>query len=346
MTRQRMRWSGLAGLGLLVAGLAGCGVEAPGEPRGTGLNKVLYLRGAYSAVAAGLKARVEVPGRRYFPEHVDPVDAKEEDVWDFQDATLEVEAPEGLAFEVQRAGNDTGFRARHGTYEGFILLASCNAAPGVEHEVRLRVKAPEGVRYEDAFHVTCHQPTRMETQLQDEVSQQWVPLASQRSMVGGKLRLKVELIADKPGEQVRLSGEGRASLTERHGLLRIPSAGWSQGSFSGMFEVAAPGSGPELVFGGLSAQLPLEAVADDGWQLAHAPVESSGPEVYRSWTFQARALDAVGQELLGLHGCSWRLEWGPGATHEGTGCRFSHSGNRPSRACVTALGRTSCQDAP
>lgn len=343
---RRIRRGVLTGAGLLlVAGLIGCG----DEPRGTGLRKVLYLHGSYEAVASGLEARVEVPGSRYFPEGAHPPDVLDGDHWDFKDATLEVDAPEGLAFEVLPPTGDPTFFTRHATNQGFILSASCDAAPGVPHEVRLRVRGPEGVRYEDAFQVTCHRASRMEARQWDEASYQWVPMVPGRTMVGGRLRAKLLLFADTAGGAVPLSGNSAGEApTLRQDILRIDassSRGWTHGSFDATFEATAPGAGPELVFRDVSLAMPLESVTDEAWRLVQAPPESSG-DIIKRWRFQAHARDAEGSTLLGLHDCSWRFDWASGVTYEERGCDLSLGENLPRRACVTALGKTDCRDFP
>ncbi len=79
----------LAALAVLSAGLLACG-EAP---RGTGKHGALFLHLPSYLVASGLWTRIEIPDRRYYPDGATRSYHSRQDSWNFEGATLEIDAP-------------------------------------------------------------------------------------------------------------------------------------------------------------------------------------------------------------------------------------------------------------
>jgi hypothetical protein len=335
MKQQLKRWGTWVAL---VAGLGGCGEEKAPLGEG-GKERVLFIRRKPGRVAAGLKAHIDIPNRRFVGGFDEPQFIT--DAWDFADATLEAEGPPGLTFEVARVGPDplparesSDFNSDYHT-SGFIVHVGCGAAPGVAHEVRLRVKGPGGeVRYEDALDLTCHEPTRLE--LRQAPDGEPTP-GTGHYLVGSTFQALPALFA---GEQA-LVGEGLV-LTERRGLLNVDMR-WGH---TPTFKVVGAGSGPELSYRDATLTLPLEAVAGEDTRLVVEPPVSKqvGSEV--GWGLSAQALSGDGVALRGLHTCAWRVELpGGGVQQTMDACReFWVKGPKPVRACVTVLERTGCGD--
>lgn len=152
MAKRVKREAAVLTLGLWLAVLAGCG-----ESRGTGKHGELYIRLPRVAVASGLTTTIRIDDLRTWPENGDLVDAERVERWNFKDTTLEVQAPTGFDFEL--TFRESAFSYWAGGYE---LRTRCDAEPGIAHEIRVRVMAEGKARYEDAFALTCYEPTRLE----------------------------------------------------------------------------------------------------------------------------------------------------------------------------------------
>ena len=314
-----------------LAVLAGCG-----EPRGTGKLEALYVHPP-APVASGLVASVRIDDLRTWPEYSDPVDAERVERWDFQGTTLDIQAPEGFEFESTleevRSSYLTG---------GYRLRARCDAEPGIAHEVRVRVMAKGKVRYEDAFDITCYEPTRLELQ---EVTHPYAAPAQPgvgRYFVGGAIEASIALFADTPWGEQRLGGE-RLVLTDSRGILRMgASQRHPQRATGEILEVVAAGVEPELSYRGASLRLPMEAVRDEGWRLELGTWQGPPGMGYAERTLDAIARGSDGSELRGLQRCVWATEVA-GVETQDAGCRL-HLWGAPavSDVCVKAYGRTTC----
>jgi len=325
------RGAGALGLSLWVAVLAGCG-----EPRGTGKLGELYIQ-PLGAVAAGLYTTVHIDDQRTWPEHSDSVDADRVERWDFEGTTLEIQAPAGFDFETTLkeapASDMTG---------GYRLRTRCDAEPGSAHEVGVRVMAEGEVRYEDAFELTCYEPTRLE--LLELVHPYTVPdqPGVGRYFVGGAIEADIALFADTPRGELRVGGEG-LELTESHGILRMGEPQHQPLRVTGLIlEIAAAGVGPELSYRGASLRLPMEAVHEEGWRLELGTWQGPPGGDYASRTLDAIARSSDGSELRGLQRCAWTTEV-IGIDTQDSGCRL-HLWGPPavSDVCVTVYGRTTC----
>ncbi|MDY7226274.1 hypothetical protein [Hyalangium rubrum] len=334
--RSHLFWRGACAL-ILAVGLVACGEE----PQGTGGQlQALYIHPPGYMVAAGLWTRVEIPDRRYFPIGANRSSATRTASWDFNDTTLEIDAPTGFDFEVSSVTNSDSeeaqdFRERHDA-GGFILRTMCNAEAGFPHDIHLRVKKGAEVRYEDIFTLTCHNPTRLRL----------LGLTPGRYMVGGRVLTEVRLTVTTALGPTPLGGEGLA-LTDRKGLLQIESSSQVARTHIALLEVVAPGSEPEISFENVRSRLPMETVAveQDAWrlELGAAQPDTEGPNV-NWWTLPVQAFDAKG-ELFGLHTCSWEITTVGGTTLKMSGCLATVRGpSAPARACVKTMGKDVCRD--
>ncbi|REG22928.1 hypothetical protein ATI61_118133 [Archangium gephyra] len=311
--------------------LAGCE-----EPRGTGKDGELYVLSS-GEVASGLYTTVRINDWRTWPEHSDPVDSDRLERWDFKGTTLEVQAPPGFDFEITLHQAPANY-----LQGGYRLRTRCDAEPGRAHEVRVRVMAGSEVRYEDAFELTCLEPTRLElVELVHPYAAPGRP-GEGRYFVGGAIEAGIALFADTPRGEVWVGGEGLV-LTDSRGILRMGEPEHHVRRNSGqILEVAAPGTEPELSFRGASLRLPMEAVLDEGWSLELGTWQGPPGLDYAERTLDAWARGSDGSELRGLQRCAWTTEV-PGTEMQDEGCRL-HLWGPPavSGVCVTAYGRTTC----
>jgi len=306
--------------------LTGC----TGAPEGTGKRGELYIH-LPGEVAAGLPFTLMVPDRR----KVDVGDSSEDDYrfdhWDFAATRLEVSAPAGLDFAVE-------YRApasNPNELSGYLLRARCDASPDGGHEVHLRVLSNSGsVRYEDAFDVSCVEPTGMRV---SDATGAPVQLAGQRFFTGGGVSLAVQLLA---GDRA-LQYEG-LQLQDRKGILRQREPLDAFGTV--LFELAAAGSTPELSYRGAVHPLPIEVVDDPDWTLELGAWQLGQSSFFHTLTPIARGSD--GLPLGGLHACSWQLWFGPSRVETRSSCNLNESSGRPTRSCLSAHGRTACREDP
>jgi hypothetical protein len=311
--------------------LAGCG-----EPRGTGKHGELYLHSS-EEVASGLYTSIRINDLRTWPEHIDPMEADRVERWDFKGTTLDIQAPPGFDFEITLKQAPANYLTG-----GYELRTRCDAEPGRAHEVRVRVMAGGEVRYEDAFELTCLEPTRLELLELDHPYAAPGQPGEGRYFVGGAIEADIALFAHTPRGEVRVGGEGLV-LTDSRGILRMGAPEYHPRRMSGQrLEVAAAGTEPELSYRGASLRLPMEAVLDEGWRLELGTWQ--GPA---GLDYAKRALDAVargsdGSELRGLQRCVWTTDV-PGTATQDDGCRLVLWGPPAvSDVCVTAYGRTTC----
>ncbi|HEX5751585.1 MAG TPA: hypothetical protein VFZ09_35515 [Archangium sp.] len=325
------RGAGALGLIAWMAVVAGCE-----EPRGTGKHGELYLHSS-EEVASGLYTTVRLNDLRTWPEHIDPMEADRVERWDFKGTTLEVQAPPGFDFEVSREESPARYLPG-----GYRLRTRCDAEPGRAHEVRVRVMAGSEVRYEDAFELTCLEPTRLELlELEHPYAAPGQPGVG-RYFVGGAIEASIALFADTPRGEVRVGGEGLV-LTDIRGILRMGEPERHPRRNSGqILEVVAPGTGPELSYRGASLRLPMEAVLDEGWSLELGTWQGPPGLDYAERTLDAWARGSDGSELHGLQRCVW-TDAVAGTLMQDDGCRL-HLWGPPavSGVCVTAYGRTTC----
>ena len=327
------REAGVLGLSVWLALLAGCG-----EPRGTGKHGELYIRLPPSEVAAGLTAAIRIDDLRTWPENADPVEGGRVERWDLKGTTLEVQAPAGFDFEIS-------FKEAAVSYAvgGYRLLTRCDAEPGIAHEIRVRVMAEGKVRYEDAFELTCYEPTRLELrELEHPYAAPGEPGVG-RYFVGGAIEATVLLYADTPQGVLPVSGGGLV-LTDSKGILRMGEPQHPSIRNAGtILDVAAPGFGPELAYRGASLRLSMEAVRDDGWSLELGAWQGPPPEQgYAQRFLDAIARGSDGSELRGLQRCFWTTQE-LGVGNQDAGCRLRLWGApATSDVCVTAYGRTTC----
>jgi hypothetical protein len=320
-------------LGLWLAVLAGCG-----ESRGTGKHGELYIRFPRVAVASGLTTTIRIDDLRTWPENADPVDAERVERWDFKGTTLEVQSPTGFDFEITFKETTASWWAG-----GYQLRTRCDAEPGIAHEIRVRVMAEGKVRHEDAFELTCYEPTRLEMrELEHPYAAPGEPGVG-RYFVGGAIEAEVLLYADTPQGVVPVSGEGLV-LTDSKGILRTGEPQQQSVRNAGfILEVVAPGVGPELFYRGASLRLFMEAVRDDGWRLELGTWQGPPPEQgYAQRFLDAIARGSDGSELRGLQRCFWTTQE-LGVGNQDAGCRLRLWGAPAvSDVCVTAYGRTTC----
>jgi len=324
------RGAGVLGLSVWMAVLAGC------EPRGTGKHGELYLQSSEEA-ASGLYTTVRINDLRTWPEHIDPLEADRVERWDFKGTRLEVRAPAGFEFEITLEEAQA-----HYLPGGYRLRTRCDAEPGRAHEVRVRVMAGGEVRYEDAFELTCHEPTRLELlELEHPYAAPGQPGVG-RYFVGGALEAEIALFANTPRGEVRVGGEGLV-LTDSRGILRMGAPESHPHRVSGqLLKVVAAGMGPELSYRGASLRLPMEAVLDEGWSLELGTWQGPPGLDYAERTLDAVARGSDGAELRGLQRCVWTTDV-RGTERQDDGCRL-HLWGPPavSDVCVTAYGRTTC----
>jgi hypothetical protein len=324
-----MRWTGVLGLGVWMAALTGCG-----EARGTGKEGELYIRKQGIELASGLFTTIRIDDLRTWPENNDPLEAERVERWDFAGTTLRVLAPAGFDFEITRV--EAPFEGVPG---GYRLRTRCDGEPGVAHEVRVQVMSSERIRYEDAFELTCFEPTRLDlVELRHPYAAPGQPGVG-RYFVGGAIEADILLYADTPQGEKAVGGEG-LELTDSRGLLRMgapqPKLRRNTGS---ILEIVAPGTGPELSYRGASLRLPMEAVQDEGWRL-----ELGAWQIPDDWerTLDAIARGSDGSVLLGLQSCVWQTGLTQPETQD-DGCRLHlWGGQNPPKVCVTAYGRTAC----
>lgn len=338
VSKHALRRGAYASLVILAAGLAACG----DAPAGTGQLKALYIHPPGYMVATGLRTRIEIPDRRYYPDGANRNSMSRMDSWNFNDATVEVDAPPGFDFEVitvkapEESAEAEDFFERHDS-GGFILRTECNAEPSYAHEVRVRVKKGAEVRYEDVLSLACHDPTRL----------RFLGLTPGRYFVGGRVLAEARLTVATALGSTPLGGEG-LTLADRKGLLHIETSSLVARTHIALLEVVNAGSEPEISYLNARARLPIEAVEDDNWtiELGTPQPDMEGPNVSR-WTLPVRAIgsDPERSELLGLHSCFWELSWGDSNTVSMSGC-LATVPSAPKRACVWALGKTACRDFP
>ncbi len=333
MAKQAKREAGVVALGVWLAVLAGCG-----ESRGTGKHGELYIRLPRVAIAAGLTATIRIDDLRTWPENGDLVDAERVERWNFKDTMLEVHAPAGFDFEIT-------FREAAYSYwaGGYELRTRCDAEPGIAHEIRVRMMAEGKARYEDAFELTCYEPTRLELrELEHPYAAPSEPGVG-RYFVGGEIEAEVLLSADTPQGVVPVSGGGLV-LTDSQGILRMGEPEEQSIRNTGfILEVIAPGVGPKISYRGASLRLPMEAVRDDGWRLELGTWQGPPPEQgYAERFLDAIARGSDGSELRGLQRCFWTTQQ-TGVGILDAGCRLRLWGApASSNVCVTAYGRTTC----
>ena len=333
------RWGALAGMVLLLSGLAACGEESP--PEGNGNQKVLYIKYPNYLPAAGLWTRIEIPNRRvYLPSGARPNADMKVATWDFEGATLELDSPPGFEFEVipvresDSSAEALDFRARNEAAGGFIVRLKCGGLPNVTHELFAWVREGGTVRYHDTFDMTCHRVTRLEV----------AGLADGRYFVGGKSLADVTLTAPSALGFAKVWGED-ITLTDRTGIFRIDTYLPNPHRQVVLLEAVKAGSAPELAFQNIVYKPVIETVLDDGWKLELGPARIlSDGTTTQQWLLPAVARGTDGSELKGLYGCSWNITMRDGTTYQETGCQPTVSNGNPVRACVAAHGRTVCRD--
>jgi hypothetical protein len=323
----------------LMAGLAACEPEKP--PEGNGNLKALYIKSPAYFVAASLWTRVEIPNRRVFlPEGERPNAPLQEDTWDFEGTTLEINSPPGFAFEVSSVTSTDpspeaqDFRTRNEAGGGFIIRVHCDGVPNVPHQVWLWVRHGETVRYHDSFDITCHRASRMEVE----------GLANGRYFVGGRALVDVTLTTASTLGQTRIWGEN-LMVTDRSGLLRVEPFLSNPYRQVMLMQVVTPGTGPELAFQNLTYKPAIEAVVDEGWTVELGPAQPlpDSPNG-QLWQLPVKARGSDGGELKGLYGCTWDITLQEGPTYQESGCQPTVRTGAPARACVTVEGRRACRD--
>ncbi len=331
-------WGALAGVVMLLSGLAACGEERP--PEGNGNQKVLYVKYPSYLPAAGLWTRIEIPNRRvYLPAGERPTADKVVAYWDFEGTTLELDAPPGFEFEVipvrdeDSSAEAQDFRERNEAAGGFIVRVKCGAVPNAAHELFAWVREDGTLRYHDTFDMTCHRVTRLEVE----------GLADGRYFVGGKSLADITLTAPSALGSARVWGED-LTVTDRTGTFRVDTFLPNPHRQVVLLEAVKAGSAPELAFQNLRYKPVIEAVQDDGWKVELGPAQpkSDGGTV-QQWLLPAVARGSDGGELRGLYGCDWDITLRDGSTYEATGCQPPVVSSLPSRACMTANGRTGCR---
>ncbi|HEX8706305.1 MAG TPA: hypothetical protein VF815_46145 [Myxococcaceae bacterium] len=324
---------------MLLSGLAACGEERP--PEGNGNQKVLYIKYPTYLPAAGLWTRIEIPNRRvYLPEGERPNADKQVAFWDFEGATLELDAPPGFEFEVipvrdsDSSAEAQDFRTRNQADAGFIVRVKCGAVPNASHELFAWVREGGRVRYHDTFDMTCHRVTRLEVE----------GLADGRYFVGGKSLADITLTAPSALGSARVWGED-LTVTDRRGAFRVDTFLPNPHRQVVLLEAVKPGTVPELAFQNLLYKPAIEVVQDDGWKIELGPAQpKSDGGTAQQWILPLLARGSDGGELKGLYGCAWNITLRDGSTYEATGCQPRETPGNPSRACVTANGRTGCRD--
>lgn len=317
-----------AGAATALAALTGC----TGAPEGNGKHGQLFFLGRQGELAAGVPFSVVVADVRKVPEGDIQDDDYRYDRWDFAATRLEVQAPPGLDFVVQYSAPSGNPEAA----SGYTLRANCDAAPGILHEVQLKVVSYSGsVRYQDAINILCTEPTGMRVSARLPNGAIEEP-PSGRYLAGGAVELAVTLTA---GGGRPLAADG-LRLEDLRGILRQREPQRFLGT--GRFDLISVGTRPELSFRGVVHPLPLEVVSDPGWTLELGPW---GAEYGASFSLRPTARGSDGSPLLGLDVCSWDLWFGGTNVETRSGCALGES-RRPTRACVTAHGRRACREDP
>jgi hypothetical protein len=311
-----------------------------------GKDHVLMFDVGIGALGEGLARDIILPRQETVTRGCDkifPVCELKTFSYDYDGTTLEADLDPGLRL-VEAPLEDGGYRMR----------VACDQEPaGSVGEVRVRIVANGGVRYDDALDIECHHADGLLVDVRPE-SLDINAASPPRALVavGGSIIAVAGPWANPGDGQQSLFGLG-FTVDDADGAFALEgSAPWGA---SMTLDALAPGGSASVVHAGtIQAPLPVEALPDDAWtlDLATRVCSSDGTALAGATTTMASAaVSTAGHTAAGDYvgvprqGCDYTFTGVDGTvlSQPGMHC-FDQCIDAPGggQLCVSLGGKTAC----